>query len=552
MEIDTPEAAPLLNPIPTEPIRRIKVGGIMVAPNRMIHEKGHHQDYSVLDEIEERTHHHEDLLERGMFKYMGGGGRYQWTMFMITLMLQFCLQFPLALQSFQAAGPTGLCSVNGSSTEFISCSEVEACEQIRQGLPAKLIMEDTWTKRYNMICEKRPLSRLFESIFMFVEYGTAKLVLQTADWLGRKPCVLISFIVSSVASIACHLSNSYGSKVILNAVAFSANTTYGSLFTFYLAETIDIKYYLYKYIVSGWLFIFSAGYIAFCCITFITHNPDTLSLISTLTVTISTLIPCFLIVESPLFELITKETKEFVKSVDKIRIFNGIEASEAQTLEIEREAISCKKQIESENFVKNRVMANEHSPLRKIFSSGLYLYQVVALSLIQGLYLSVYYGSNFNMEAMGPSSIAINGITAGISQMLSGLVMGIVLYKLSRKTWAILLQSIILISALLLALAGLMRKGTLVDISSSLIPTCIIIPLANAGLIPVVHYTCELFPVELRGTSSSLVNFFSILVSMGTVFISSYMDAININPLVGSCTVAVLSIPLTFFLRETV
>jgi len=64
-------------------------------------------------------------------------------------------------------------------------------------------------------------------------------------------------------------------------------------------------------------------------------------------------------------------------------------------------------------------------------------------------------------------------------------------------------------------------------------------------------YVTELFPVELRGTASSIVLLVSNILSTVTPILAVASAKYKVHFLVGCSVVGIISIPLTFGLRET-
>ena len=106
----------------------------------------------LLTSTDEMVYHPEDTAEHLLVQYMGGRGRYQWMIFCIAIFTVSLVQFPMGLISFQSAGPTAQCPSKIHKDQFFYCFEAEACEMIAEGKKATLYMDDTWTKKYNMIC----------------------------------------------------------------------------------------------------------------------------------------------------------------------------------------------------------------------------------------------------------------------------------------------------------------------------------------------------------------------------------------------------------------
>jgi len=527
-----------------------------IAPKPLMAEKGafatNKDSIDILTSIDEVVYHFEDKIEQDMFRFIGGRGRLQWIMFILNFLVQLLLQFPLAMQSLFAAGPIGMCPVAGSKTVFEECTEAEACEQIRKGLPARLEMEESWTKTYGMVCEKRYLRSTFSSLYLLIELASATVVLQTADWIGRKECFYAAFVAVCISSLGCHFSDSYGWKVIFNGMTYSGNIIYACLFTIYLTETIEPSYYLHQYIVAGWVLAYQIGYIIFCLITFVTSNPNTLSLISTISVCISALLPCLFVIESPLFALLQKSVKDFVQACKDIRKFNGLEITEDLETNIERQGAICKLQIDAALSELNNVKASEMSPLTRLLTDKLYIFQLIVLSLLQALVISIFLAGIFNMEQMGDSSATINGIIVNLTQIISGLGIAVLLHKLSRRQWILWMQGIILVATALLALARFLPKSYWLELWVTILATWIIFPIQNAIYVPFSYYTYELFPVDLRGTSGNIVNVVGIGLSMAIIYFIEYWKSIGFHPIVGAAVLCIITFPLTFLLRETV
>ena len=503
---------------------------------------------------DEPAYNYQNNLESKFYKFIGGNGRFQWMVFVLSMLTQFFIQFPITLLSFEGAGPTAVCPTNKENTEFDACFEPEACAMIAKGRPARLIIDDNWTKQYDMMCDKEPIRNFYKSIFMLICNAVSLLVLQTADLFGRRTCMIVSFIVCTGGAALTYFVDHFGAKIVFNGIAYSGMTTYGCLFTFYLSEIVDPTYFLYKYIVAGWIVAFPAGSAAFCAITYYRKDAKFLTLVSFLGVGISTFLTCLVIPESPLYVLAKKSTQQFVNSCKTIRTINALPHDQPKEEELVVEAEKYKSELAVERS-REEAIDKEHlrgHEISAIFTNKLFLFQVIGLTFIQGVFLSVFFGSNFNMEEMGPSSIAFNGIVTGLTQMVSGILMGIALHRLSRRKWLLSFQSITLVACILLVTINKMHRTPFTEIIEWILASWIINPIQNASFIPLNHYNSELYPVELRGTANSISNFVGTIIAMGSLFLSSFGKSLGLHPMVGSCAVALISLPLTFFLRETV
>ena len=140
--------------------------------------------------------------------------------FILSILTVAFTQFPMGLISFQAASPAAECpSSKPSIREYDVCLEAEACELISQGKPARLVMGDSWTKKYNMVCDNESRRSFYQSIFVFICNSVSWVVLQIADWYGRRICIIASFIVCTAGSVGCYFVDDFGLKVLLNGVA---------------------------------------------------------------------------------------------------------------------------------------------------------------------------------------------------------------------------------------------------------------------------------------------------------------------------------------------
>jgi len=256
--------------------------------------------------------------------------------------------------------------------------------------------------------------------------------------------------------------------------------------------------------------------------------------------------------ESPLYVLVQGTPEQSVECASKIRKFNGMQEDEQLRLQLKTQAAEARYQTDLAEKSESSKTSVWKNPFFGIFSSSTLVYQIFTLCFIFGIFLAVFFGANINMDAMGPASIAWNGIAASLTQMISTMTMGVVLHLLSRKQWMILLQIVTLTSAGLLILTGLTERSTWREYSEWFLASWIINPVQNSSFIPLCHYICELFPVELRGTANSMANFFGTVLAMGSVFISAFAKSLGLHPIIGSCSIGIISLPLTFFLRETV
>ena len=483
-----------------------------------------------------------------IFEYMGGGGKYQGAVIAAAVFAHFCIGFTVGLLSISATAPTTTCSKEASPHQFLPCPESEACSLIKSGRGKVEFEYPTWTERYGMYCDNQLKRNFYKSLFILMMTFLVFFALQCADYIGRRVCFYITFILCGGGAVLCHFVDNFGWKVVMLGAANAAYIIYAGLFTFYLSECTSPKSFLFRNIVAGWKIAEPLGYLAFCLITIFTKNPDVLSFITMVAIVIALGVPCLFCVESPQFLLENYQIDKMLAVIDHIRKFNSKPENNDLKIEIYHDATIWV----AEERAKSQTRAKPISPLWRVLTNKLYLYQVVALSSILFLLENLYFGVAMNLNSMGTSSTSLNGILVALVQLLSSILVILNSKNMSRRRWLLILQSSLIFCGIFLVLVTYMAESLTKKLIIAILSIVLVSGLINAAATPFYHYNSELFPVELRGTGNCLVNVIANTLSMSTPFLTMTSSGLGLHPLVGCCVVAVISTPLTYFLRNTV
>ncbi len=307
---------------------------------------------------------------------------------------------------------------------------------------------------------------------------------------------------------------------------------------------------------------FPVGYMIFSTITFYTKNVPLLTYICLGTNMIGGLAPCVFLQESPMYLFEMKaEPSKILRVMSKIRSINGQKANDellsqlSTDLQARNEVEKNQAQLVRKTSVKGKEeSSNEKSILGKFFCTWKYLFQFIALSLIGGMMNCVYFAITLKISKLTSASITVNGlIFAGIS-LVSTLLMLPFGASLPRKLLLLLGQLVIMASCLVLFVFDLfdLKTGVTIDVIKGVIIAVVIGGVMYAMFTPYIYFVSELFPADLRGTANALTNFFSMLLSMSAPFLFKFGDDRGFNGIEATSILGLVSLPLTFFLRETV
>lgn len=185
-----------------------------------------------------------------------------------------------------------------------------------------------------------------------------------------------------------------------------------------------------------------------------------------------------------------------------------------------------------------------------LFDKTNFLYGII-IALIVFSINSIDSGLTLSLSDIGTDNLQLNGILYGIMQSIGNLLILNRAPQLKRVTTLAMIQILILFgAAFLFGLGFLERKKWVEWVEVGVCEVWITVFMGMAY--PMYYLTiAEIFPAEIRGTATSICLLSGkILVSLVPQLLEMTKDR-GFNPIVGASLPIFLSLPLTFFLKET-
>lgn len=315
-------------------------------------------------------------------------------------------------------------------------------------------------------------------------------------------------------------------------------------------------------IVAAMFCAFPIGYMVFSLLTLFTKDVSILTSICLISNLAASLLPCLFFQESPMYLIEKKVSFSRVLHVlNRIRAMNGRTLNNGllTLLKANLQARTATDAIEGHNPLVPKVVEvpkewKEKSIVGRFFCTWVYLYQFIILSLIGGFINCVYFAITLKISKLTSASVTVNGLIFALISLASTLLILPFGATLPRRLSLWLGQLVILAGCLVLFVFDWFdyKTGTLCEVLQGIITTVFIGGVMYTLFTPYFYYVTELFPVELRGTANALVNFCSLLLSMTAPFLYKFADDRRYNGIEATCIFGLVSLPLTFFLRETV
>lgn len=170
--------------------------------------------------------------------------------------------------------------------------------------------------------------------------------------------------------------------------------------------------------------------------------------------------------------------------------------------------------------------------------------------LASGIYM-VFYGLAYSIQDLGLELINYNGIFFGITQSAGYLSILPFAYKMPRKRWMIIFQILILLGASILFFLSIIPETDTVRLMETIVSTCILAAVNSCQFVFLYTYVSELFPIKIRGLANALVLFTGKMIGSTSPFFTSMSKGYGVHILIGCSLITLISLPLTFFLDET-
>lgn len=500
-----------------------------------------------------------ELIVERIIRYMGNNGRYQKMIFIQANILMFGVGFVLVCMSYLAPLPITQCP-KGNNGEFEICPESEACDLRSKGLPNKIEFAiESLTTRYDLVCDKANLRDLGKTLFLIITTIGTSVWLFLLDILGRKRILCIcSFIVVSGMLLTIFVPV-YLLQMISIGLVNTCSSLFSTTISMMINENTTPEVGLRSKTVAASFGAFAFGVIVLHALAYISTKPEFLLGIVLAVLGTSSIIFCLSVEESPLFFLNNSKVEKFFDLVEHIKVSRNKLPStpeDNQTLLTLKsdlaEALRTKKQHNNSATSKPTSTNSHSSQLRSLFCNGRNVYTLTALCFIGGYVYSVFYGMSINIQDLGLKDTKLNGILFGITQGIGYLGMLPFSNNMRRKRWHIIFQLIMMTGAVILLILSLGGSSKRILIAQTAVAIIFCGTTFSALFTIFFLYVTELFPVELRGTASSIVLLVSNILSTVTPILAVASAKYKVHFLVGCSVVGIISIPLTFGLRETI
>ena len=173
------------------------------------------------------------------------------------------------------------------------------------------------------------------------------------------------------------------------------------------------------------------------------------------------------------------------------------------------------------------------------------------MSLQAGSLYLIFYGLSTSVQELGLESANSNGIFFGVTQTLGYLIVLPFTHSMPRRKWTIIFQALQLAGALALLALSKMPKTWLLELTETLLSTCVIAVINSSEFPFLFAYTSELFPTAVRGQANALVLLFGKAIGSLAPYLAGLSTSCGIHVLCGCGSLFFLSLPASFLLRET-
>lgn len=139
----------------------------------------------------------------------------------------------------------------------------------------------------------------------------------------------------------------------------------------------------------------------------------------------------------------------------------------------------------------------------------------------------------------------------GVTQTAGYLIALPLAHKMKRKLWSIIYQLLTLIGAIVLAFMSKSEQTKEEKFFETVVSTCWM-AVINSAQFPILFlYISELFPTEIRGLANALVLFTGKLLGALSPLLGTLSTSRGYHVLCGCSLFVLLSLPLSFFIKET-
>ena len=120
---------------------------------------------------------------------------------------------------------------------FEDCTEKEACDLIKAGLPALITFDyENWTQQYSMYCDNSLAREQARSYFTLMTTIFCLINLIMTDRFGRITSFRFTFVVAASGLSLSLFGDSYNLKLLGLGIGNSCTSTFSSLYTIMMTE----------------------------------------------------------------------------------------------------------------------------------------------------------------------------------------------------------------------------------------------------------------------------------------------------------------------------
>lgn len=448
----------------------------------------------------------------------------------------------------------------------MKCTEEQACALRDQNRPNKIFFDfDNWTFRYGLYCDKAAYRANCKTFLLVLNTIICLILLVSADIIGRRKLMMVASVLVIVGISITALSPDFGLKMAGLGLVSGGEGTFSALFTIYINENTMRSTKLRSSLISLCFLSYAIGCIFLNSIAYLTTNPNILALIVAASLIVSVVPAFFSYYETPYFLLKKGRISDLFRTLINIYKYNQGKQGVDDTLLIGVENkllemmgfgihITQKTFFKSSvvQFIKKRNKEYSHTnTIGRLCCNGRYVYHVLTLMLIGGLLYCLFYGMSINIQDLGLKDLKLNGILLGATQAAGYLGVAPFTHRMRRKKWCIVFQVLLLLGAVILSVLSKETQTSLVQFEQTITSTCLMATIMSA-IFPIFFiYITEIFPTEVRGTANAIVLFMAKLAGSLAPILESFSVSLGFHILVGCSVIVLASLPMTFFMRET-
>lgn len=177
--------------------------------------------------------------------------------------------------------------------------------------------------------------------------------------------------------------------------------------------------------------------------------------------------------------------------------------------------------------------------------------KMLALCFQSATVFTIYYGLTSSMQDLGLPNIQMNGILTGLTQMVGFLAISIYGPTIPRITASRVLLSLEILAALILLSLSYFEQNSFCLLIQSIVSTVLMTTAVSAHIAILYIQNAENFPTEHRGFACAIILLFGKMSGASAPMIEEYTKSIGVHVLVGCSGMALVALPMTVLLTET-